>query len=315
MKLYTKLIVHPEENQIDYNSKVLLLGSCFTENIGKKLEFYKFQNLQNPFGILFHPRAMEKLITRALDTVPFSEEDIFLFNEQWHCFEVHSLVSGTEKETYLQLLNARLKTLGEYLLSASHILFTYGTAWVYRHLETDTLVANCHKVPQREFSRELLSVEEVSECISRITARIAENNAGISFIHTVSPVRHLKDGFIANSQSKSHLVAGVHRAIEGNGGASYFPSFEIVMDELRDYRFFKEDMLHPNETAVAIIWDRFKQAWIASETEPLQKEIEAIQAGLGHKPFHPSGDAHQQFREALQKKITALQKKLPHIRF
>lgn len=315
MKLYTQLPVHPEEHQIDYNSRVLLLGSCFTENIGKKLEFYKFQNLQNPFGILFHPYAMEKLITRALDATSFSEEDIFFLNGQWHCFEVHSLVSGTEKEVYLELLNTRLKALGDYLLSASHILFTYGTAWVYRHLETDTIVANCHKVPQREFSRELLSVEEVSRCIARITSRITEKSAGVTFIHTVSPVRHLKDGFIENSRSKSHFIAGVHRAIYGQARARYFPSFEIVMDELRDYRFFKEDMLHPNKTAVAIIWDRFKQAWIASETETLQKEIEAIQSGLGHKPFHPSGDAHQKFRRELQKKITALQKKLPHIRF
>ncbi len=315
MKLQTQIALTPQQNQIDYTSKVLLMGSCFTENIGGKLEYYKFQNLQNPFGIVFHPVAIERLVTRAINEDFFTEADVFQHNEQWHCFEVHSKLSTNNKDAFISNLNDSLKNLKTYLEQASHIILTFGTAWVYRFIETDAIVANCHKIPQKRFLKELLSVEEVSAAIENTLTLIKTVNPKAVIISTVSPVRHIKDGFVENMQSKAHLLSGLHEAISGQKRAFYFPSFEIMMDELRDYRFYEEDMLHPNNLAISIIWERFKDVWIASETEDLQKEIETIQSGLKHRSFNPSGEAHQKFQINLQKKIETLQKELPFIKF
>ena len=315
MKLQTQIPLKPERNQINYDSKVLLLGSCFVANIGEKLEYYKFQNLQNPFGITFHPLAIEKFVTRAINETEFKETDIFFYMERWHCFEVHSTLSASDKAIFLNSLNEGLKQLREYLLSASHIVLTYGTAWVYRFIETDTVVANCHKIQQKKFLKELLSVEEVSASIDNTTALIKSVNSKAVFIHTVSPVRHLKDGFVENTQSKAHLIAGLHQVVEPRNKTHYFPSYEILMDELREYRFYSEDMLHPNKIAVTIIWEKFKEVWIASETNEFQKEIGNIRTGLQHRPFNPESDAHNTFLKDLQKRIDTLQHKISHLKF
>lgn len=315
LKLQTQIPLKPERNQIDYDSKVLLLGSCFVEHIGEKLTYYKFQNLQNPFGIIFHPLAIEKLVTRAINETDFNENDIFFHLEQWHCFEAHSVLSTSDKDVFLKLLNESLRKLRECVLTASHIVFTYGTAWVYRFIETDVVVANCHKIPQKKFLKELLSVEEVSTSIDNTTALIKSVNKNATYVHTVSPVRHLKDGFVENTQSKAHLIAGLHQVVAPRNHVHYFPSYEIVMDELRDYRFYTEDMLHPNKTAISIIWEKFKEVWIASETNEFQKEIGNVQAALQHRPFNPKSEAHQAFLKDLQQKIELLQKKIPHLKF
>jgi hypothetical protein len=315
MKLQTNIPLMPELHPIEYSSKVLLLGSCFVEHIGEKLEYYKFQHLQNPFGIVFHPLAIENLVTRAINEHFFTDEDVFFHNEQWHCFEVHSLLSVSAKESFLEILNEALKQLLEYVLSASHIIFTYGTAWVYRLIETDTVVANCHKIPQKKFLKELLSVEEVSASIENTVTLLRAINPQATCIHTISPVRHLKDGFVENTQSKAHLIAGLHEVVEARNGVHYFPSYEIMMDELRDYRFYANDMLHPNTTAISIIWEKFTEVWIASETKVLQKEIEVIQSGLKHRAFNEQSEAHQLFLKDLQKKIADVQKRFPQLKF
>jgi len=315
MKLQTKIKRTPQENQIDYNSKVLLLGSCFVENIGEKLEYYKFQNLQNPFGILFQPTAIKKLVSRAIEEKPFTEDDIFFNNELWHCFLVHSLLSKPNKEEFLNSLNKKRIELLDYLKSATHIVFTYGTSWVYQHIESNCLVANCHKIPQKKFTKELVSITDVSTSISSTFSLIKKVNPKVNFITTISPVRHLKDGFVENTRSKAHLISGLQCVVEEELKVYYFPSYEIMMDELRDYRFYKEDMIHPNNTAISIIWDAFNEVWISDETKQLQKEIEVIQLGLTHKPFHPESKAHQQFLLNLNDKIKSLQKRIAHIKF
>lgn len=300
---------------MDYTSKVLLMGSCFTENIGGKLDYFKFQNLQNPFGIVFHPMAIEVLVSRALEDRAYTEKDVFFYNEQWHCFEVHSVLSTSTKEDFLQKLNNSLAQLRAALLGASHLIFTYGTAWVYRHQKTNAPVANCHKLPQQEFKKELLSVATLAESIQNTVQRIQAVKPSAVIIGTVSPVRHLRDGFVENTQSKAHLIAGLHKAMAASKGLYYFPSYELMMDELRDYRFYAEDMLHPNTTAISIIWERFKEVWVASATDALQKEIDTVQRGLQHRPFHPESETHRAFQKTLQQKISALQRELPHIAF
>ena len=315
MKLQTKIPLTQQVNQIDYQSKVLLLGSCFVENIGEKLEYYKFQNLQNPFGILFQPTAIESLVSRAIGEKPFTEDDIFFYNELWHCFLVHSSLSNPNKEEFLNSLNKKRIQLLDYISSATHIIFTYGTSWVYQNIESNCLVVNCHKIPQKKFTKELLSVNNVYVSISTTISQINEINPKVNFITTISPVRHLKDGFVENTRSKAHLISGLQRVVGEEVRVHYFPSYEIMMDELRDYRFYKEDMIHPNNTAISIIWEAFNEVWIADKTKQLQKEIEVIQLGLRHKPFHPESKAHQQFLKDLNLKILSLQKKISHIKF
>ncbi|MDN3724381.1 GSCFA domain-containing protein [Aequorivita sp. SDUM287046] len=327
MKLQTEIPLKPEENQIDYSSKVLLLGSCFSENIGAKFEYFKFQNLQNPFGIIFNPVSIEKLVVRAVENETFSEKDIFQHNGIWKCFETHSEISRLEKDEFLQILNAALQNLREALFSSTHIIFTFGTSWVYRNIKSNEIVANCHKIPQQNFTKELLSIEDISKSMQNIFIRISEINPKAIIINTVSPVRHIKDGFVENSLSKAHLISAIHKTIchaepvEGqqqstiNHQPKYFPSFEIMVDQLRDYRFYAEDMLHPNRTAIEIIWQKFSEVWISSETIALQKEIAVIQAGLLHRPFNPQSAEHLQFSEKLQQKIASIEKRFPQIKF
>jgi len=319
MNLQTKIPLKPQQhNQIDYNSNVLLLGSCFVENIGKKLDYFKFQNLQNSFGILFQPLAIERLITNAINEKEYTESDIFFHNEQWHCFGAHSKLSTSSKEDLLHNLNTQIKSTNHQINKSTHIIITLGTAWVYRFIEKDTIVANCHKVPQKKFLKELLSVDEITDSLQSVVALIKSVNSNASILFTVSPVRHLKDGFIENTQSKAHLISAIHSVLSPRAqsrGLYYFPSYEIMMDELRDYRFYAEDMIHPNQTAVSYIWEKFQEVWISKETLKTMEEVDFVQKGMQHKPFNPNSKAHQKFLENLEGKKATLQKTYSHIIF
>lgn len=321
MKLQTNIPLEKQsENLIDYNSNILLLGSCFVENIGDKLAFFKFKNLQNPFGILFHPKAIEKLIFNAIHGKEYNEEDVFFHNEQWHCYDSHSKLSNSSKEGLLKSLNTNLNLTTKQLHNSTHIIITLGTAWVYKNYKTNLPVANCHKVPQNEFVKELLSVEEVTNSLKLVVNQIHQNNPQTTIIFTVSPVRHIKDGFVQNTQSKAHLISAIHQFLNqqspiDNHQSFYFPSYEIILDELRDYRFYSEDMLHPNKTAINYIWEKFKDVWINDESQAIMDEIETIQNGLAHRPFHPNSDAHQQFLQQLTSKMENLKTNFPRITF
>lgn len=309
MKLQTKIPLKPERNQIDYQSQLLLLGSCFTENIGIKFDYFKFQSVQNPFGILFHPVAIENLIEKAIRQKKYIEKDIFFLNERWHCFDVHSDLSNPSKENLLEKLNKRLEEVHQQITTSTHISITLGTAWTYRHTKTDDIVANCHKIPQKEFSKELLSVDTIRKSLENTTQNILSINKDVQFIFTVSPVRHLKDGFIENQRSKAHLITAIHDIISHqrqSRGLSYFPSYEIMMDELRDYRFYETDMVHPNQLAIDYIWEKFSAIWIASKAQLTMEKVEAIRKGLQHRPFNSDSEEHQRFLKSLEEKITYL---------
>lgn len=318
MKLQTNIPLKPSKNQIDYQSQLLILGSCFAENIGEKLDYFKFQTLQNPFGILFHPIAIENLISKAVKRETYSEEDIFFLNERWHCFDVHSDLSNPSKENLLEKLNKRLEEVRQQITISTHISITLGTAWTYRYAKTDDIVANCHKVSQKEFSKELLSVDVIQNSLENIIALVKSINKNAQFIFTVSPVRHLKDGFTENQRSKAHLITAIHGIMSPrvqSRGLSYFPSYEIVMDELRDYRFYEIDMVHPNQLAVNYIWERFSEVWIASKVYPTMEKVDAIQKGLRHRPFNPDSEEHQRFLKSLEEKITYLKEEYPFMIF
>ena len=302
-------------NLIDYNSKIILLGSCFSDNIGQKLSYHKFESILNPFGILFHPKAIESVIKNALCKKKYTEKDIFFLNERWQSFEAHSKLSSSSKEEVIEQLNKASVSINKAVKNSTHFIITLGTSWVYRSNESGEIVANCHKVSQNKFKKELLSVAEINKSLSFIISLIKEINPSISFIFTVSPVRHLKDGVIENQQSKSHLISALHQIIPIHKNSFYFPSYEVMMDELRDYRFYKEDMIHPNQIAINYIWEKFYENWLSDEALELKKEVIKIQRGLEHKPFNPNSEGHQQFLSSLQEKIKTLKKKYSHISF
>jgi len=302
-------------NPIDYNSKIILLGSCFSDNIGQKLRYHKFQSILNPFGILFHPKAIETIIKNALCKKEYTEKDLFFLNERWQSFEAHSKLSSSSKEEIIEQLNKASVSINKAVKNSTHFIITLGTSWVYRFNESGEIVANCHKVSQNKFKKELLSVAEINKSLSLIISLIKEINPSISFIFTVSPVRHLKDGVIENQQSKSHLISALHQIIPIHKNSFYFPSYEVMMDELRDYRFYKEDMIHPNQIAINYIWEKFYENWLSDEALELKKEVIKIQRGLEHKPFNPNSEGHQQFLSSLQEKIKTLKKKYSHISF
>ncbi|MCR9182069.1 MAG: GSCFA domain-containing protein [Flavobacteriaceae bacterium] len=325
MKLTTEINIPKSKHPIDYHSKIMAFGSCFAEHMGAKFQYYKFQNTINPFGILFHPLAIEKVIHFALSENAFTENDIFFLNERWHCFDAHSQLSHPDKEVLLQNLNGALKIPREQLKESTHFILTLGTAWVYKHKKSGDIVANCHKVPQNEFEKQLLSITEIEESLHKIVEIVKENNPNISFTFTISPVRHLKDGFAENQRSKAHLIAALQsflnrkitnpRVLSGAEVGDYFPSYEIQMDELRDYRFYAEDMVHPNQLAVDFIWERFSETYFTKETFATMKEVDTIQKGLAHKPFNPSSESHIKFIQKLENQMEQLQKKFGHIQF
>ena len=313
MNFRTQIPIPPNLNPIDYNSKIVSLGSCFAVNMAEKFEYYKFQNSVNPFGIIFNPVSIEKLIYRIVNQVFFTEKDIFFHNERWHCFEVHSDLSNPNKEEFLENLNAILKLSLIQLFQASHLIITFGTSWVYRNF---AIVANCHKLPQNQFQKEILSVETIGNSIKNTIDLIQKINPDCNFIFTVSPVRHLKDGFVENQRSKSHLITAIHDTIKPQLPAiNYFPSYEIMMDELRDYRFYAEDMLHPSAVAIDYIWSKFKESTIAESDFPVMEQVDSIQKSLLHKPFNPNSESHLRFESKLKEKMTNLQFQYSFMKF
>lgn len=320
MKLQTNIPLNLAVNQIGYESQILILGSCFAENIGEKLTYFKFQSLQNPFGILFHPLAIENLIFRAIKGENYSDKDIFYANERWHCFDTHSDLSDTSKEKLLEKLNKGLEKTKQQIQESTHIIITLGTAWVYRNNTTDKVVANCHKLPQREFTKELLSIDVIKKSLQNSIELVQSVNKNANFIFTISPVRHLKDGFTENQRSKAHLITAIHEitnsgTLGGGRVEDYFPSYELMMDELRDYRFYGSDMLHPNQLAIDYIWEKFSEVWISPRAHPTMEEVAAIQKGLQHRPFNSESDQHKAFLASLEEKITYLQEEYPFMKF
>lgn len=297
--------IQTSKKQIDYDDKIFLIGSCFVEQIGKKLDYYRFQNLINPFGILFNPVSIKKALSNVINLREYRSNDLILHEERWHSFHHHSIFSHQNKETALEQINKSITTAHTFLQSSRLAIITLGTAWVYRHLASNELVANNHKVPNIAFQKELMSYDEIKKSLIASVDLLQQFNPKIDILFTVSPVLHLKDGMVDASHSKAILIAAIQEVL-ANENVYYFPSYEIQMHDLRDYRFYAKDMLHPNESAVDYIWEIFRKSWIDIEVEPIMKKVEKVQKGLAHKVFNDKSDSHKMF----MKKIDALKNDL-----
>lgn len=311
MQLLTHVPVIPLENPISYQAKVFSMGSCFAEHMSEKLRYFGFDSDANPFGIIFNALSMQRLVERIVQQQAFTEADIFFHNELWQSYEVHSALSSTEATTYLANINTQLKATRDCLENATHFIFTLGTSWVYTH--QGKVVANCHKVPQSQFEKKLLSAAETLSGLSQMVALVRKLNPSIQFIFTVSPVRHTKDGFLENQVSKGNLLQAIYTYLQNDAKAYYFPAYEIVMDELRDYRFFAADMIHPNSLAIDYIWEQFSSHAIDSSCGPIMKEVADLKKALHHRPQHQNTQAWAQFQLQLEQKIADFKQKYPRI--
>ena len=301
--------------QTGYQKKNLFMGSCFTENVGAKMETLKYPVDINPFGILYNPLSVANGLQLLLDEKQFSANDLVEHNGLWHSFSHHGRFSNTEQNKALDDINARIKSSATFLKQADFLFLTFGTAWIYRYKKTGKLVSNCHKIPAREFVRERLPVQQIVEIYYDLLTKIWQENPDMKVVFTVSPIRHWKDGAIENQRSKSTLVLAVDQLIQefGDERCAYFPSYEIVMDELRDYRFYAEDMLHISEVAVKHIWSRFEAALVSPESIEIAREVQKITNAVQHRVINKKSLEYSKFLLSFLKKLELLEKRFPYL--
>ena len=296
MKLYTSVDIAPAARQIGYGDKILLLGSCFADNIGAKFSEHYFQATINPFGTLYNPASIAAAITNV------GNSQLVEHNGLWHSMMHHGAFSGKDKEEVLTRCEQSRALLQRALMEASTVVVTFGTAWVYEM--EGQVVANCHKLPANRFTRRCLTVNEIVEMWQPIVASMPDKH----WIFTVSPIRHVKDGLHANQISKAILLQAVDQL-----GQSYFPSYEIMMDELRDYRFYAEDMVHPSAVAVEYIWQRFVDTYMNKDTQTEMRVLNQLWRDNQHRMLHPDTDEARTFLQRLAERKAQLQQRYPWI--
>lgn len=306
--------------KINHRQHLLLIGSCFTEQIGAKLASHKFSVMDNPNGILFNPISITRSVSSYIDNKQYKAEDLFYQNECWNSWEHHSRFSNPDKEKCVLAINESQTEAHSFLKKADWLLITLGSAFVYElpsplgeGLGVRSVVANCHKVPIDKFNKRLLQVDEVVSALQVMIEKAVDFNPGLKIIFTISPVRHLRDGFVENNRSKATLINGIHQLVEKNQHCFYFPAYELVIDDLRDYRFFAEDMVHPNYAATNYVWEKFIAACIDEPSQQLMKDIAVIVAAKNHKAFNPSSEQHKKFLQTNLEKVKKLQQQFSYL--
>jgi hypothetical protein len=301
--------------KIGYQSRCLFMGSCFTEEIGGRMLNHKFPVLINPFGTLFNPASICDNLEMLIEGKVFSNEDLFMYNGMWFIFSHYTGFDRYDRQECLSLVNKSMQDASAFIKDCNYILITLGTAWTFVYKPTGKLVANCHKLPAENFTRRLLDPEEICERYDHMLEALEKVNPGARIIFTVSPVRHWKDGAVNNQLSKSILLLSIHRLMKKHPGISYFPAYEIFMDELRDYRFYAADMLHPSETGSAYVWERFCDSWFDEHTKKIMAGVTAILKAVAHRPRQTDLPNLKKFSENLLKQIDQLTLSNPSLDF
>ena len=307
---FFRTVVEPakSENKISHGSPIMMLGSCFAENIGLKLKQFKFDIDLNPFGITFNPLSIHEGLERIVSAQLFTENEIFFHNDAWHSFMHHSQFSSQNKDACLSQINERLKYSSNYIKSAQFLILTFGTAWVFYQNNGENLVNNCHKLPNSQFKRGLLNVNEIVESYAKLFSVLKKLNPELKIVLTISPVRHLANGAEDNQVSKSILRLAANELCKA-GFASYFPAYEIMLDDLRDYRFYSEDMVHPSTLAVDYIFKKFSENYFSKETVTLNSDISSIANAYGHKLINSKSEKSKAFAAKTLASIALLEQR------
>lgn len=310
---------------ITYQDKILLTGSCFTEHIGNYLVDVKFNALQNPNGILFDPLSVCRSLVSYIHNKQYNEDELFYLNEAWHTWNHHSKFSHFNKETALQNINASQQKAHDFLKETDWLIITLGSSFVYKFSDNDSLaikrkvegdfVSNCHKAPAQTFIKHLCTIEEIVTALDNTIHQLFYFNQKLKIVFTISPVRHIRDGVIENNRSKARLIEAVHHLVNKFERLYYFPAYELVIDVLRDYRFYDIDMVHPNYAATQFVLEKFAETCLNQETRELMEEIRKIVIARNHKPFNPGSQQHQRFLQTNGEKVNHLQQKYPFLDF
>ena len=282
MKFRTEIPTPKYPFNINYQNKLMLVGSCFSDHIGNFFQEMRFDTLSNPFGTLFNPVSIANALKMCMNPELFNEQHIDFFNEKWISYAHHGKFSHPDKETFLQNIRQNLDKAHDFLNSANYLFITFGTAYCYRLIERDLIVANCHKIPANQFEKQLLTIEQIVGLYQDLLEQLRQFNPKLKIIFTVSPVRHLADGFHENQISKSTLHLSVNQLVE-NTNTFYYPSYEMVQDDLRDYRFYAADLCHPSDAAVTYIREKLTDAFFTPETQERMKEVVKENKAQGHR--------------------------------
>ncbi|MCD8166930.1 MAG: GSCFA domain-containing protein [Bacteroides sp.] len=303
-----------KELRIAHTDPVILLGSCFAQHIGNLLLENKFRCQVNPFGILYNPLSVKKAIGEFLYNKKYTPNDLFLHQNLYHSYMHHGSFSGSDASEVVRRINDSVSQAHAELQKASYLFITLGTAWVYRLRETGDIVSNCHKVSEKKFLRTRLSVTEIVEAYRELLQQLSACNPQLRILFTVSPVRHIRDGLHGNQLSKSTLLLAVDELCRlYPEKVFYFPAYEIVTDELRDYRFYAEDMLHPSPVSIQYVWEKFRESYFDRETLSVLEEIDSVKKALNHRSIHPGSSEHAHFLEQIVLKINRLKEKYPNL--
>lgn len=292
---------------IDHNTPVFFMGSCFSNNIGEKMQERAFDALVNPFGVLYNPISIHKGLGIVLSDKVYSEKDLFYYSGLWGSFNHYTLFSSSNKTTCLNKINKNLDLARQQLSKTKVMVITLGTSWAFKNIENKTFVANCHKFPAKYFTREFISQHTVIELFEEIIQKLVMAIPDLKIIFTVSPIRHVKDGPIGNQVSKANLILAVNQLVKAFDCCYYFPSYEIMMDDLRDYRFYAKDMIHPSEAAIDYIWGKFEECLMSSHTINLSKQIFKLKQAANHRPLNMEGDAYMKFLDDQMEKANQLE--------
>lgn len=315
MQFYSPIHIKNLQPSITYKDKLLLTGSCFTEHIGNNLMDAKFNVLQNPNGILFDTLSVCRSLVSYIQNRQYGEEDLFYLNDCWHSWQHHSRFSNIDKAACLQNINQSQNTAHAFLANADWLIITLGSSFCYKLAETLTPVANCHKAPAAQFVKHLCTIEETVTALDSTIHQLFHFNPKLKIIFTISPVRHLRDGVVENNRSKARLIEAVHHLVNKFDKLYYFPAYELVIDILRDYRFYDADLAHPNYAATRFVLEKFAEHCLDAPTNTLMEEIKKIVIARNHKPFNPTSQQHKQFLQAHFEKSKALQEKYPLLDF
>ena len=310
---------HPQP--IRYTDKILLMGSCFTEHIGNALAELKFEVLQNPNGILFGPDAVCKSLMACIHNKPYRSGDLFQLNEVWHSWNHHSRFSATSESVVLDQINASQQRAHAFLKEANWLLITLGSSFSYElreeadkaSLKINEGVANCHRAPAGWFNKRMLETDEIVQMLTDCFQSLRKFNPALQIIFTISPVRHIRDGVVENNRSKARLIEAVHQIIAGEPDTFYFPAYELVIDVLRDYRFYDIDLVHPNYPATEYVLEKFTSTCISGEAQQLMAAIRPLVIARKHRPFQPDTSAHKQFLQTCLEKANLLKNKYPFL--
>ena len=280
---------------IDLQDEIITMGSCFSDTIGSRLKDHKFRINPNPFGTVFNPVSLCRLIDTSLNSSEVSPDELIQNGEIFYHFDLHSDFSSTDPHELTVSINGQRENVRNGLVNSQWLILTLGTAWVYEHKESDKLVSNCHKFPSEHFTKRLLSLEEISNALEQTLGSLKSENPSLNLLLTLSPVRHSKDGMEANQISKSILRLAIQEMVDLHEDVYYFPAYELLLDDLRDYRYYGRDLVHPSEEAIDYIWGKFIHSFMEKESLEFIERWKKIRAALEHKPFHPETKAHQDF--------------------